>query len=165
MEREYYFCGCRLDEKDYYFIWFSDEEDRVYLNREGDFVVFNDLKKIVTYAQQQKLPIKDEEPVFYNLDKLEKKLSDKSFKVDCVEFLNVWNLLDDISRSVEGNFNSDRNATYKIYEKLFWGNNLPAVTPKGKYYEPIWRKRELEIIREVLSRGIGIFRDNLKFID
>ncbi|MEP6903196.1 MAG: hypothetical protein ABJA66_15715, partial [Actinomycetota bacterium] len=72
MEREFYFCSCCLDEKDYYFIWFSDEEDGVYLNLEGNFIVFNDLENLVTYAKQQKLLIKDKEPVFYNLEKLEK---------------------------------------------------------------------------------------------
>ena len=165
MTREYYLCGCRLDEKDYYFIWFSDDENGVYLSPEGSLVVSHDLKKIITYATRQKLPVKDEEPVFFDLEKLEETLGNKSFKVDCVEFLNAWILFDDISCAIEGNFDSDRKATKKIYEKLFWGNNLLLVTAEGKSYEPTWSKKELEIIREVLLDGMAIFRGNLKYID
>ena len=165
MEREFYFCCCRLDEKDFYFIWFSDEADGVYLDLQGNFVVYNDLESLISYTKEQNLFIKDEEPVFYNLQKLETILSKKSFKVDCVEFLNAWNLFDDISRSVEGNFDPDHKITKKIYDKLFWGNNLPAVTPEGKYYEPLWSKKELEIIRDVLLNGVAIFRNNLKHIN
>jgi len=46
------------------------------------------------------------------------------------------------SGSVEGGFDEDKALTQKIYNKLFWGSNLPAVTPKGRYYEPIWPRRE-----------------------
>jgi hypothetical protein len=165
MERVYYFCGCCLNKQNLYFIWYCDENDGVYVNSAGSLLIFDDLETLKTFANRQNILIKDDEPVFYNLDKLEKRLKNKKFKVDCKEFLNAWNLFDDVSRSVKGNFDSDPKVTKNIYEKLFWGNNLPAVTPKGKFYEPIWSKKEIEIIWNVLLNGIAVFRNNLKYID
>lgn len=165
MPRKYYFCCCRLNKKDYNFIWFSDEVNGVYSNSENKFPVSGNLAILGKYAESRKLFIKNEEPVFYDLDKLEETLGRTKFKVNCVNFLNAWNLFDDVSHSINENFNSDRKATKQIYEKLFWGNNLPAVTPEGKYYKPVWRKKEREIIRTVLLNGITIFRNNLKPID
>lgn len=86
----------------------------------------------------------------------------EKFEIECVDFLNVWNLLDDVSHSVKGNFDSDRKATTKIYDKLFWGNNLLSVTPEGKSYKPIWSKKEIETIRDVLLNGLAMFRNSLK---
>lgn len=165
MQREYYICNCHFNENDYYFIWFTDEEDGVCVNVEKKLLVSRSLEEIKTYANEQKISIKAEEPVFYDFDKLEETINKKTFEVNCVDFLNAWNLLDDISLSVEGNFNSERKKTEKIYEKLFWGNNLPIVTPQGKFYKPSWNKKELEIIRKVLLHGIEIFSTNLKYID
>ena len=72
--------------------------------------------------------------------------------------LTVWNILDDVSMSVNGNFDSKKKRTNKIYDKIFFGNNLPAITPKGESYKPIWSKAERDVIREVLSFGFDIFR-------
>ena len=165
MKREYYFCGCRLDEKDWYFIWFSDEEDGLYLNAENKIAAFNDLESLARYAEKRNLLITDSELFFNNLEALEKTLGGKKFAVDCVEFLNAWNLFGDVSVSVNGDFNSDHKITYNIYEKLFWGNNLPAVTPEGEWYEPVWSVKELEIMRKVLLSGIALLRDNLNYTD
>ncbi len=121
MKREYYFCCSHLDEKDYYFIWFSDEEDGVYLNSESKFVVSNDLENLVIYAKKQKLLIKAEKPVFYNLDNLERTLLNEKFEVDCVEFINIWNLFDDISNSINGNFNSESKSYRKNLRKTILG--------------------------------------------
>jgi hypothetical protein len=165
MTRENYICSCRLDKKDYYFIWFSNESDGVYLDSEGSLVVFDDLESLAAYAERQKLLIEDEKPVSYNLEKLEADLSNKRFEVDCVGFLEAWNLFDDVSRSLEADFDSDHEITNNIYDKLFWGNNLPSMTPEEKSYQPVWSKKEIEIMRAVLLHGIEIFRSNLKYIN
>jgi hypothetical protein len=165
MKREYYFCSCRLDQKDCHIIWFSNDEDGVHLNSENKIVSFGNSESLTSYAEKQNLLIKDEMPAFYDFENLEKTLGNKKFEVDCVQFLNAWNLFDDISRSLGENFDPDHKITKEIYNKLFWGNNLPAVTPEGEWYEPDWKRKELEIIREVLLNGIAIFRRNLKYTD
>ena len=165
MKRKYYFCRSRLDKKDRYFIWFSDEEDGVFLDSKDNLLVFNDLKSLSDYFHKRNLLIENEPPVFYDLDKLEGNLKQENFEIDCIEVLNIWNFFEDVSRSAKDNFDSNRKATKKIYEKIFWGNNLPVVTPEGKFYEPIWSKKEIQIIRDVLLDGLAIFRKILNDTD
>lgn len=51
-------------------------------------------------------------------------------------------------------------ANFDIYEKLFWGNNLPTVTPAGKTYVPVWTQNELERLRSVMAYGIDNFHSH-----
>jgi hypothetical protein len=165
MARENYLYCCYFDDSNLYFIWFSNEKDGVCCEPDGEIAAFNDLESLRKYAEVQNILIRDEEAFCLNLDKIEESLKQPLFEVDCVDFLNAWNLFTDVSVSLKGNFDSERKATEKIYDKLFWGNNLPAVTPEGEFYTPIWSRKELEIIREVLQKGFILFRSSLKIID
>lgn len=49
-----------------------------------------------------------------------------------------------------------------VYEKLSYGNNLPAIKPNdAPEYIPIWNDDEVIIIRNALSYGLRIFREHL----
>jgi hypothetical protein len=41
----------------------------------------------------------------------------------------------------------------KIYKKIFYANNLEAVTPVNSEYEPIWSTNEIRNLRTVLVRA------------
>lgn len=69
----------------------------------------------------------------------------------CSLILDTWNLFEDIARStnlpvkmisIEG-----QRIDQKIYEKFFYGNNLPSVTPNGEIYSPKFSSEELKVIR------------------
>jgi hypothetical protein len=164
MNREYYISWYRLNQKDAYLIWFStNDDDGVFVDNNGFVPNFESQENLIDFAKTHEINLKIEEPLLHNLDILKTWLEDSNnVEIDCVEFLNLWNLFDDVSNSTNGGFNSDRKLTMKIYEKLFWGNNLPSVTPEGKSYEPIWSKKELKIIRETLTLGFQMFRDKVK---
>ena len=107
--------------------------------------------------------MKIEEPLLHKLDIVQIFLKNEKTKVvECKEFSSAWNLFKDLSNSTNGNFDANKKLTKKIYEKLFWGCNLPTVTPEGKSYEPIWSKKELKIIRETLTLGFQMFREKVK---
>jgi hypothetical protein len=44
------------------------------------------------------------------------------------------------------------------YDKLFWGNNLPVVTPPGEFYVPAWSDEELAELHRILSDGMRLIR-------
>lgn len=72
--------------------------------------------------------------------------------------LNVWNALDDVSRStnvqlIPVNLCTQENMD-KLYEKLFYGNNLPSVTPEGKKYFPLFDAEERSILRKLFRGAI-----------
>ena len=137
MPRQYYLYSCQLDKRKFYFIWFSDETDGVFIESDGKIPIFEDLRQILKYAQLQNIFIKKGNASFLDLDKVEYSIKQDVFEVNCVDFLNAWNLLKDVSYSIKSNFDFNRKITNKIYEKLFWGNNLPAVTPERESYEPV----------------------------
>jgi hypothetical protein len=169
MERTYFASWYRLDNRDRYLIWFTAEEDNSdgVVTSNGFMPVFNSKAELEKYAKTNGFTRVDaSEPILHNLDVIAKWLKMKKMKrarqVDCVQFLNAWNLFADISESVNGDFDSNQEQTQKIYSKLFWGNNLPALTPEGRFYIPLWSGRELEIIHEVLKQGLLMFRKHAK---
>ena len=130
------------------------------MNHKGLVLVFRTYEALVSFAIAEKLSLEQKfDPAFFNLDVVEKWLSCKRpAQLDCVAFLNAWNLLADLSESIGGSFDPDKDKTRKIYSKLFWGNNLPAVTPAGKHYKPLWPGQESRIIRQVLRHGLSLLR-------
>jgi hypothetical protein len=165
MSREYYNLRFRLDACEAYLIWFSDERDGVVLQADGKVPCFSCVDDLMQYAVLRNFSVDSEDANLHDLDAIARWLAGSATEtVECVNFLNIWNLFDDFSRSVAGNFDAERKLTNKIYDKLFWGNNLPAVTPVGKHYDPIWTKRELKIMREVLGVGLTLFRERLVLI-
>lgn len=170
MERTYSALWYRLDDKDRYLIWFTttqDCTDGVVVTSDGSIPLFNSKAELAQFAEANSfVPTDASKPILHNLDAVAKWLKLKKMKrarrVDCVEFLNAWNLFVDISKSVDGGFDPNPTHTQKIYSKLFWGNNLPAVTPIGRSYVPLWSGCELEIMHEVLKHGLLLFRKHTK---
>ncbi len=164
MKREYYILWYQLDKNDGYLIWFStDDKDGIWINENNLILSFQNIEDLQRFTSEIGISIKKEDPLLHNLDIVKQWLSEDSAEIkDYNPFLDAWNLFDDVSYSTNSNFNSDRKVTKKIYEKIFWGCNLPAVTPEGKSYEPIWSKKELKIIKETLSDGFQIFEKNIK---
>jgi hypothetical protein len=78
--------------------------------------------------------------------------------LDCNLVLGAWNLFAD----VEGirkhpSFRALDAAADRPYDKLFFGCNLPTVTPEGERYGPVWSAEEVEQIRSVLAAGFDLF--------
>lgn len=68
---------------------------------------------------------------------------------------NAWNLFEDLAHTYElprdlAIFCEPR--LQKVYEKFYWGCNLPALTPSGKSYAPIWQSDELSELRRAIKQ-------------
>ncbi len=74
----------------------------------------------------------------------------------CACLLNGWNTLEDMARSIgipmDGPDPEEQAALGLAYDKLFYGNNLPALTPAGQCYSPLFTARERRAIRRYLRR-------------
>lgn len=174
MKTLYYPLWYRLDGLNRYLIWISREEvnedlDGVYLDSSGKIPVFGSLNAMLDYAQNQDIAFADGALILHNLDVIKRWLKVKRSKaqgptsIDCDAFLCAWNFFVDVSRSLGGGFDADRDRTRKIYSKIFYGNNLPAITPAGKHYIPLWSNREKRIIREIMAQGLTMLRNNIKY--
>ena len=165
MSRVFYPVRYRLDNTERFLLWHSasddgdDEADGV-VTQANKVPVFRSLQSLLAYAQSTGLsPVDEGNPAFFDLDAVKRWLRRKRpARLDCVVFLNAWNLLADLSASVKGDFDPDKDETGRVYLKLFWGSNIPAITPPGKHYDPVWPGRESRMIRRVLSGGLSLFR-------
>lgn len=163
MTRAYFCLWYRLDDIDAYLIWFSNDQDGVVVQPDGSVPSFPNESTLCAYTVTYQLPIKEGQPILHNLDVVSRWLHRTlSADIDCDQFLMAWNLFSDISNSIGGEFNADHARTYPVYEKLFWGNNLPALTPAGKQYTPAWTDNEVLLLRETLAVGLALFRSVVK---
>lgn len=72
----------------------------------------------------------------------------------CSILLDGWNFIEDLIRTdgQESDLLRFRTPVLdKMYKKLFYGNNLPSVTPEGAIYNPIFRRKEISIFRQEIK--------------
>ena len=164
MAREYYRVRYRLDGVDRYLIWFSDDPDGVVVACDRSIASFRTRCDLDSYAEWRGLAFEPEEPAEFDLDLVEAWLRRPcGSTVDCNAFLNAWNLLDDVASSRgDAAFEQASRGAGRVYDKLFWGCNLPPVTPEGESFVPAWSEREVAELRRILSDGLRLMRDAIR---
>ena len=129
----------RLQGEKSYLIWISNEQDSVAVDSDGFVVSFPYLTSLRQYADLKRYRPETEEPVFHDLDWVATWNMRPGEPANCGEALAAWNLFSDVSASIPS-----RGVAFKtldsqfpfIYDKLFWGNNLPSVTPEANSTSP-----------------------------
>ncbi len=92
------------------------------------------------------------------MDEAKLWLQKRKSEFDCEYLLSFWNIISDLAYSVGEIFygDQDKDILIKIYDKLFYGNNLPSITPEGKKYFPEWEVDEIKEIAKVIEDGLKI---------
>jgi hypothetical protein len=157
----------RLYGQDKHLIWISNDDDidSVAVDARGFVPSFQDLDSLREYAIARNYPLETEQPNLHNLDWFTTWHVAPSKVVDCHQALSAWNLFSDIAASFSNrgfDFESRNHAFPSIYKKLFYGNNLPAVTPPGKQYIPEWSKGEINCLDELLAAGLDMFLSSVQ---
>ena len=149
----------RLDQKARWLIWFAADVDGVWVESDGTVPTFDSLIDLIKFANDRGISINDGvDAELHDIDAVDAWLINHGAAIDCDMFLSVWNLFKDVAVSVGTTLNDQDLNTREVYQKLFRGNNLPAVIAEGCRYEPSWTTTDLERLSQVLSRGIGLFR-------
>ena len=157
MEGSAYICYFRSNSEQKYFLWLSADLDGVGVEA-GKVAVFKGIPTVQAYANIKGMTFCSEEPVFYDFEELSRWVCEPlSDSVNCNDFLNAWNLFGDAASSFGVGFIGADNQLNPIYDKLFWGCNLPAVNPPDKSYEPIWSKAETIALASVIAEGLALF--------
>jgi hypothetical protein len=154
--------------KNLFLLWrYGEKGPDYYVLRDQDepvLLMTSTRKEIIDHAKKRDLQTsQDAEHVldFTDLDKVLRRMRPgKYFSQKMSEvLLNFWNMLDDVSNSVKIQLIPvdcfDKKDLDKLYEKLFFGNNLPSVTPEGSKYFPIMIAKELKILRKLFRQAIA----------
>jgi hypothetical protein len=165
--REYYPCQVLLHGTATFLIWYAAEQDGFAIDGKGRLVTAADLESLLVRAHAMNITFRETRPAQYNFDVILSWCARPApAGVDCKAFLDVWNFLDDLAATDEEKHESWirlSRAADNCYDKLFWGNNLPAVTPPGEHFVPTWRLDELATIRDVLRTGVERLEQELAF--
>jgi hypothetical protein len=148
-----------------YCIWFSNEKDGLLCDSNNKILCFSNERSVFDYLSQNNLNLFNNEISYtYDFQELEKWINSGSIIVNCVEILNFWNIFTDVAYTIGFKFKGDkRNKNISlIYDKLFYGNNLPVFKPENEAdYIPIWSLKQVNIIRSIMENGLNIVRSNL----
>jgi len=151
----------KIKDKNHYCLWYSDEGDRFVINNNKLIYYFGVSELIKAYTDSY---IIDENIVYCDVDILlitHKEENSLSYN----QLMNFWNMMTDLSKSLGIDFFGNKRTKQidKVYDKLFWGLNLPSVTPIGKEYIPIWETHEKKIMSQVVLDGAGILNDIFRY--
>jgi hypothetical protein len=128
----------------------------------GSILTFADQDAARRYAHSNLLDLEVEPPIWYDFDAIARWCGTPDVTaIDCDKFLGAWNLLADLGVGPNSIFRgADRRAT-PIYDKLFFGNNLPSVTPPDQSYVPAWSDEEVVELTRLFSLGLAELKDRL----
>jgi hypothetical protein len=154
----YYPCRVQLDGVTRFVAWYSADLDGFLRDPGGRLGVADTVDAL-------RVPLAAAEPAGYDFDRIRAWCSAPTAGgVDCPRFLDAWNFLDDLTGLHAGTVTPHTRlsrAAAGVYDKLFWGNNLPAVTPSGERFQPSWSPEELSAIRRVFESGLCVLAAEL----
>ena len=156
--RTHFRCVCKHREEEHHCLWFTNDVDGV-VTRGSRIACFRTEAAAIEFAAQQSLLVDDALPHRYDFDAIAAWAARPHDRgIDCVAFLNFWNLLTDMLTSIEGHPLTKRMSSSSVsYDKLFWGNNLSAVTPPGQRFHPEWSEEQLSEIADLFRAAVAAF--------
>ena len=126
---EHHLVEIRLNGRASYLLWVSGEDQDAVLADGEVAVAFPEPALALRYAAEQSLLVRSEVPTAFDLDEVAAWLRTDDVP-DPVVVLNAWNICWDVATGTGRPFGHRSPDQDRVYDKLFWANNLPAVTPR-----------------------------------
>ena len=148
----------RLHHADYHCLWFTDEKGQNQFLKDGEKTIhFRHQKEWRDYVLREGL-CTDHRQTLYDVNTAVKWLAENDPNVDCEYYLSLWHATVDLAYSENRAFLGESRSTdvSAVYDKLFWGNNLPSLRREGARFEPEWSLEELAILRTIVSDIVEI---------
>jgi hypothetical protein len=162
-----YLCERLLDRRRLYVVWYSGEFDGLVRLKDRAIASFADEHQVRAFCRENGISLMLEPPAVCDFDKVAAWCGNPAAgSIEPAPFLNAWNMLEDARGSrldVHLHDVSSQRAG-KIYDKLFFANNLLAVTPRDASYEPIWSEDEVELLSRIYRFGLAELRASIQDI-
>jgi hypothetical protein len=136
--------------------WDGDDEVGLLTVGQQPVAVFADVDALGRAATDQGMatdPVTEAKRV--DLDAATSEARSGREVLDCATLLGAWDLVEDLAEA-RGRPRPTGAVRARVHEKLFWGCNLPSVTPSGEQYVPSWSRRERRVLRRVTERGSAL---------
>lgn len=152
--KELYIIKFKIKQEEYYTFWYTDDVDGFLLESNEKLKSFASEKEAKRFAEDNKFKL-DNEILLISSDIL---ISLKMEELDCNLVLTYWNIMSDMAQSVHGKFlgDSEDDEVQSIYNKLFYGCNLPALKKDGEDFSPKWNGYEKNWIVKVIENGFEL---------
>ena len=165
MEQEFaYIVRLTFRNRPHFLLWqegLSGPDSFILLPNTSLFLMASTKQRLLENAAKFGLIVSTQRTESLDVDKVFKVLHDlhaeaRVMQSRCELLLFAWNMFQDMDFSIKANpsklSTTKKNILHKAYEKLFWGNNLPSVTPQGQSYHPMFSAIELKYVREFFSQ-------------
>lgn len=147
---KYYVIKITLRQREFFLLWNDDREPVFLTGANGGAVFFGGMDELNAFAESNGLLLFED--IFeYDLD----DIAVTAETLDCNEINTKWNIISDFALSVGAEFSGEDKRYNDIYNKLFYGCNLPAM--KHHPYTPEWSDDEIVGINRVLAEGAELF--------
>jgi len=133
----------------FFCIWCDPEEGEPYFEKRGESLFFENNEECIKKFFHEK-NYKCGHISQYNFDKIDYS--------DCNDYLNKWNIIDDLSKTLEIDFIGNHDEYTDLYSKFVYGSNIPALNTSGKEYVPVFDTEEKSQIANVTKDMIRILK-------
>lgn len=162
-----------IEDVEYYIVYFVFNNTQKYYTiwhtsvNEG-FVLCEDTMHIKTFKEESALKEFAKEYNYKLEEDITEILCDESKllnyeDLNCDRLLMFWNIVSDVARTVNVRFSGDskENAIASIYNKLFYGCNLPAVREEDSDFCPKWLQCEMLLTERIVKEGLKILTEEI----
>lgn len=151
-----YPCVVRLDGRDWVAAWDADSDTHFFLE-DGRVPFFPDQESLGRWLAQRHLVLKDDSPSPADLDQARQfaRRREKGL-IDCPELLHVFNVCDDVALTTHSEATWDSGKFGEVYDKLFYGCNLPSVNRSGRLWRPRWTQEEVDLLADSVVRAMEL---------
>lgn len=148
-----------IDEAEFYCIWFSDDKTDGFLLDGSKLKIFSSNDAALTFLKSFSSYKKTIKTTIYNVNEIIQTVM-RIIPFDPHIVLDFWNIVDDLSSSTGIPYEGNKKdcLTNSIYDKLFYGNNLPTINTSTRTYTPQFTSEEQIRLTTILEDGISIIR-------
>lgn len=147
----------RLRGRDYWYgiLRFADIDiDELVYRRETAPFLYDHEAALLADLESEGIPVDGSVVNAVDVDHARRLIGHRMSRDEIDTVITAWNALDDLAKATGTPLGFFGRLANRAYDKLFYGLNLPSVTPPGEWYSPAWRPRELAKIDQVL-REVG----------
>lgn len=160
IHRKFHPFAYRLDGQIRWLLWYTNALDGFDV-RNGQLRSFESLSALKANLRQRLIDLEQEgeEPALFDLDRLAAWLAEpRSATIDASAMLNAWNAFADVAASL-GETLADRGAWRdELYDRLFHYGGPEWHTGRAEGATADWTPEEVQLLAEVLSAGLSLFR-------